>query len=344
MKSTLSQASDLIEAFLQAKLVPMLKGSPGIGKSQAVYALAKKYNLKLIDLRLAQCDPVDLLGFPTIHAAYGGAKMDRGGYVPMTTFPIEGDTIPEGFNGWLLFLDEANSAPQAVQVAAYKLILDRMVGQYKLHKNVAIVAAGNLETDGAIVQEMSTALQSRMVHIELEVNVQEWTDWAATHHFDLRITSYFELCPLNLHKFDPDHTDNTYACPRTWEFANRLLKDIPESSPLFLAALSGTLGEGMAREFQGWCQMYAELPKISQLLTNPKGIPMPEEPSVLWALTGAISSAATMTNCDKLMDFVDRMPIEFQVVTTRQMQRRTPELEQHKSIVQWIVANASQIF
>lgn len=341
MKSTLSQASQLIELYLQLKLVPMLKGSPGIGKSQCVYAIAKKYNLLLIDLRLSQCDPVDLMGFPKISP---GSNGDRGGYVPMTTFPIEGDSIPKGYNGWLLFLDELNTAPTAVQAAAYKLILDKMVGEHKLHKNVAIVAAGNLETDGAIVQEMSTALQSRMVHIEVEVNVKEFIDWATDNKLDSRITSYFELCPQNLHKFSPDHTDHTYPCPRTWEFSNRIIKDTPESNPLFLPALAGALGEGTAREFSAYCELYSQLPKITQLVSNPKSIPMPEDPSVLWALTGAVSEATTDGNCSSLMEFVDRMPIEFQVVTTRQMRRKHPQLETHKAMVKWVVANAAQIY
>lgn len=337
MKATLSQAAQLLELYLQAKLVPMLKGSPGIGKSQAVYALAKKYNLKLIDVRLAQCDPVDLNGFPQI-------VNGRGGYTPMNTFPIEGDAIPTGYTGWLLFLDELTSAPPAVQVASYKIILDRQVGQHNLHKNVAIVAAGNLETDGAVVMEMSTALQSRMAHIEVEVNTQEFNDWATDNGLDSRINSYINLRPDHLHSFSPDHTDHTYSCPRTWEFANRVIKQIPESSPLFLPALAGVLSDGVAMEFKVFCALYAELPKISQLLTNPLGVPMPEEPSVLWALTGAITDAATVGNCEKLMDFVGRMPVEFQVVTLRQMTRRNPALEKLPAVKKWYATTALQIY
>lgn len=51
--------SILIEAF-KSKLVPMMVGSPAIGKSAIVHEIAKKYGLKLIDLRLSQCDPTDL--------------------------------------------------------------------------------------------------------------------------------------------------------------------------------------------------------------------------------------------------------------------------------------------
>ena len=108
MKIKLSQASALITIALKAHQVPMLHGSPAIGKSSIVKQIAKLFNLKLIDLRLSQCDPTELMGFPKVSG-------NRAGYTPMETFPIEGDALPDGYSGWLLFLDEMNSAPPAVQ-------------------------------------------------------------------------------------------------------------------------------------------------------------------------------------------------------------------------------------
>ena len=49
----------LISTF-KAKLTPYIHGSPGIGKSALVRSLANEFNLKLIDIRLSQCDPTEL--------------------------------------------------------------------------------------------------------------------------------------------------------------------------------------------------------------------------------------------------------------------------------------------
>lgn len=337
MQVKASQAVSMITKFIQAKLVPMLVGSPGCGKSQIVHQIAETYNLKVIDLRLSQCDPCDLMGFPTTTGK-------KAGYLPMDTFPIEGDTIPAGYTGWMLFLDEFNGAAIAVQKAAYKLVLDRMVGSHHLHKNVAIVCAGNLETDNAAVEPMSTALQSRLVHLELIVDSREWLDHAAAKQWDHRITSYINFKPGNLYSFKADHTDNTYASPRTWEFANKVLQVAEEGSPEFLPMLAGTLSEGIAREFIGFCKIYKDLPSIEQIITKPETIKVPEEPSILFALTGSISHNAKQENFDQLMKYVARLPIEFQVVCLRETVRRNKTMTAHPAVQKWIIGSAAQLF
>lgn len=337
MEVKISQAIPMIVSYIKASLVPMIIGSPGCGKSQIVHQIAEQFKLKVIDIRLAQCDPTDLMGFPRIHG-------DRAGYAPMDTFPIESDPVPEGYSGWLIFLDEMNSASPAVQAAAYKLVLDRMVGQFKLHKKVAIVCAGNKETDNAIVQPLSTALQSRLTHLELVVDAKEWVNWAVENGIDHRITSYINFKPGNLYTFQPDHTDKTYAAPRTWEFANRLLKDIDITDKNTLPLLAGTISEGVAREFIGFCKIYKSLPKMEEVIARPEATPVPDEPSILFAMTGAIAHYAAKDNMDSLMKFVKRLPVEFQVVCLREAIKRNKDIISTASMKQWITTSAANLF
>ena len=337
MQVRISQATSMIKKYLLARLVPMLVGSPGCGKSQIVHQIAKEYKLKVIDLRLSQCDPTDLLGMPTIV----GKKAD---YLPMATFPIEGDAIPEGYTGWMLFLDEFNGAAITVQKSAYKLVLDRMVGSHHLHKNVAIVCAGNLDTDGAAVEAMSTALQSRLVHMELVVDAGEWVNWASENGIDHRITSFINFKPGNLYTFRPDHTDSTYASPRTWDFANKVLQVTDESDADFLPMLAGTLSEGVAREFVAFCKIHHDLPKVEQIIKAPESTRVPDEPSILFALTGSMAHNATVANLEKLLVFVARIPAEFQVVCIRELLKRNKALIGHASLQHWISNSALKLF
>lgn len=327
----------MIAKYIKAQCVPFLVGSPGCGKSQLVHQVAREYNLMVIDLRLSQCDPCDLLGFPQIMGR-------KAGYMPMNTFPVEGDEIPEGYSGWLLFLDEFNGAPPAVQAAAYKLTLDRMVGIEHLHKCVAIVCAGNLETDNAIVNPMSTALQSRLAHLELTLDVQEWKDHAAANRWDHRLTSWINFKPGMLYTFKADHTDVTYACPRTYEFANRILGVVDDSDPDSLPLLAGVLSEGVAREMLLFFKIHKSIPTVPQITANPTGINVPTEPSILWATVGSISHHANKDNLEDLMKYVNRVPKEFQVVCLRETVRRNKELLSHSAIRNWIATSAIELF
>ena len=60
MQVKISEAKAVIINCIKAKLVPMMVGSPAIGKSSVINQIAEEFNLKVIDLRLAQCDPTDL--------------------------------------------------------------------------------------------------------------------------------------------------------------------------------------------------------------------------------------------------------------------------------------------
>lgn len=328
-----SQATEIIEATLKAKLVPFIKGSPGIGKSSIIRTIADKYNLEVIDLRLSQCDPTDLNGFPNL-------KGNKATYLPMDTFPLEGDTLPNGKEGWCIFLDEFNSAPISVQAAAYKLVLDRQVGLHKLHEKVVIVCAGNLETDNAIVHSMSTALQSRLVHLTLKYDNEEWTNWAIKNKINPIIISYLQYKPTNGFNFNPESPDDTYPCPRTWEFASRLMEHIDIDTITGLYALAGTIGEGTARELLTFIKVYKDLPTINQIIANPETVIIPEEISSQYALTGLISSNANENNFTQLMKFVSRLPIEYQIITLQHTMLTHPTLSNHNAYVEWVRKNA----
>ena len=338
MKVKISKARRMIVAAIKAGTVPMIHGSPGIGKSDLIHSIAKEHGLLLIDVRLSQCDPTDLAGFPQIDQA-----RQKAGYVPMDTFPLEGEEPPPGYNGWFLFFDEVNSAPKAVQAAAYKIILDRKIGQKKLHKHCAMAAAGNLENDGAIVEPMSTALQSRFApHLELVVDNGEWLEFAYANDIYHRITDFVKFKSSVLYIFSPDHIDHTYACPRTWVFANKLIKTTAEED--MLETLAGTLSEGVAREFVTFCKIYDKLPDPDDIAKSPETVKVPSEPSILFALTGSVAHNMVADNCDQLIKYVNRLPAEFQVVCLREAVRRNKDLLKEQGIQKWIASSAAALF
>jgi len=329
-----------IKNCIQAGLVPMLAGSPGVGKSSIMRQVAEELNLEYIDIRLAQSDPLDLVGLPVTT----GKKME---FLPPVHFPIEGlDEVPDGRAGWLCNLDEINSAPPSVQVAAYRLVLDKEVGQHKLHSEVHMVAAGNLATDRAIVNRIGTAMQSRLVHLQLDVSTDDWVDWALENSLDTRIVAFIRFRPELLHKFDPNHNDVTFASPRTWEFASKLIKPWSDigSEPHHLPLIAGTVGQGAALEFKGYIELLQELPDPDMLILDPKGATVPKEPGALYAVSGLVASKMTEDNVTNTMVYLKRLPSEFQLLAIRDVLKTKPELGVQKEIQQWKIKNAKAIF
>lgn len=310
---SLKQATEFAFQTLKANLVPFLSSSPGIGKSAAVHQLAKRFNLKVIDIRLAQEDPTALGGFPSI-------VNGRSTYAPPERFPLEGDKIPDGYKGWLIFFDEINSAPRSVVSAAYKIVLDRMIGEKHLHPNVRMIAAGNLATDNAIVNEMGTAMRSRVVHIHVTTHSDNWLDFAAKAGFDSRVVSYlhYQANKINSFKQFGSSSDETFACERTWEFVSKILKaNYPdETTPVpadVAPLLAGTVGS-TAYEFVTYTEAFKDLPTIQQVLANPSGCALPVAPAVRYLMTGMLVGNTTMDNADKIATYVDRLPKEFAMV------------------------------
>jgi hypothetical protein len=262
----------------------------------------------------------------------------------MDIFPLEDDPVPDGYSGWLLFLDEMNTAALAVQAASYKLVLDRAVGQRKLNSKVAIVCAGNLVTDGAIVNRLSTAMQSRLVHLDLMVDHKVWSMWASANKLHHQVISYINHRPDHLHKFDPKHNDKTFPCPRTWEFASKLMfyDKIPLKEKL--PVLAGTVSEGTAREFITYCDVYQHIPTYKQIIADPRGISVTSEPSMLAALSGTIGSNVTVAELPKAMQYIHRMPIEFQVFALRDACKRNPKMLREKDVLDWLTVNSEELF
>ena len=336
MELSTKDIPEAVVDVLYAGKVPFIKGSPGIGKSDIIRQVAENLNLKVIDFRLSQADPTDLQGFP-------GVENKRSTFYPSEVFPIEGDEVPNGYNGWLLFLDEMNSAPLSVQAAAYKLCLDKQVGSHNLHKNVAIVGAGNLSTDKAITQRIGTAMQSRLVHFTMAVDPNAWLKWANANGIDHRITSFIEYRKELLHKFDPSHADDTFACPRTWSFLSDIINGKEKLSHINVVTAAGTVGEGCALEFKGFSEIYQSLPKIKDIISKPETVKIPNEPSVHYALAGLISYEVNENNINNLAKFVERLPADFQVVTWKSSVRRNPEIIETPYIDDWITKNAKEM-
>ena len=211
-----SQTKEFVINALKCKEIPYVSGPPGIGKSDIMVQVAKEFNLKILDIRLSQMLPEDLTGLPSM-----SKDGKRAEYTPFDTFPLESDTVPKGYNGWLIFLDELSSCSEEVMAAIYSLLLGRRIGNKQIHEKALIVAAGNKSSDSAIARELPDTLITRMLPCEMKTNAKDWVLWATdvSNNGNESVVSFIQKHKdMLFNSSDPSKRQEleTYATPRGW--------------------------------------------------------------------------------------------------------------------------------
>jgi MoxR-like ATPase len=247
----------------------MIWGPPGVGKSSIVAQIAENNGLEMVDLRLSQLAPTDLRGLPV-----ADGQVSR--WLPPEFLPTGGKGI--------LFLDELNMAPPAIQGIAQQLILNRKVGNYTVPDDWFVWAAGNRKEDRAAVFDMPAPLANRFLHYSVEPHFDSFRTWAGRRGIHEQILAFLAFRPSLLHK--PDAKNPAWPSSRSWEMASELHQ--------LGMSVSSAVGDGAQSEFAAFCKLYADLPDLDQiLLQGGVKVDFPKEPSLRYAITIGLSARAT---------------------------------------------------
>jgi MoxR-like ATPase len=269
--------SALRHAFKKRRPV-FIWGPPGIGKSDSIHQLGNEMDAHVIDVRLSLWEPTDIKGIP-----YYNANENTMSWAPPVELPTE--ELASKYNHIILFLDEMNSAPPAVQAAAYQLILNRRVGTYRLPDNVLVVAAGNREADKGVTYRMPAPLANRFVHLELRVDFEDWLNWAVDNKVHKDVVGYLSFAKQDLYDFDPKTASRSFATPRSWAFVSDLLDDEDVSDSVVADLVSGAVGEGTAVKFMAHRKIAGRMPNPTDILHGKVKELKVKEISAMYSLT-----------------------------------------------------------
>ena len=291
----------ILRAFNKKRPI-FLWGPPGIGKSEIVGQINDNVlkNSFLIDIRLSLWEPTDIKGIP-----YFDSNLSSMVWAPPAELPTE--EFASKYDNIVLFLDEMNSAAPAVQAAAYQLILNRRVGQYKLPDNVLIVAAGNREADKGVTYRMPAPLANRFVHLELAVDFDDWFAWATENKIHKDVVGYLTFAKKDLYDFDPKSPSRSFATPRSWSFVSELLEDDDDENTT-TDLVSGAVGEGLAVKFSAHRKIASSLPNPTDILDGKVTDLNTQEISAMYSLTVSLCyelKEASDKNDKKLDDKVN---------------------------------------
>lgn len=287
------ELKESIELSRESRNTLIVKGPPGIGKSDIVKHKSKKIADKLdkdfmnwadinenkkkkiknqevdtseifilFDIRLSDNDNSDIKGLPLLDS-------DVTEYKPPIWLKV---ACIDNISG-VVFLDEFNAASNAVQKSFYQIMYDRMLGNRVLSDDIQIVGAGNrLGKDRANINRIDLPLRNRVNWVTLkEPEPEEWIKWAIENDIDDRIISYIDsIGGDDLFKLQDNKDKDAIATPRTWEIASENIKDI-ERNDLVEMGVSMAVGKPVGKQFISFLEDKQKL-DIEEYKENPEKI------------------------------------------------------------------------
>lgn len=302
-----------------------LTGPSGIGKSQTVYQAAAELDIPVVDLRLSQMDPVDLRGVPSID------KKTTVWNVP-SFFPT--DPKSKG----LLFLDEISSAPPAIQAVAYQLVLDRMIGEYKLPDGWMIVAAGNRQSDRGVTFTMAAPLLNRMTQLDVDTTLDDFRDWWFGEGKRPEIVAFLSDRADFLHKYDADSYGKQFPSPRSWAAASDIL-NMNFDDAVRVEMLRGVVGEEAAGTFETFLRVWGVMPSIESIFSDPDSVEVPDAMNVRYCVAMGLAARVTRKTFNNTYAYLKRLPKEFQTLVVKLAYQRDPSIAQATQFADWSMNN-----
>ena len=218
----------------QAKPI-LIRGKHGSGKSEVVYATAKKCfwneklgksvfspktpvaGLKVVERRASQMTEGDLVGLPSING-------NRTSFNPPDWFKEACE------NPVILFLDEIDRATVEVSQGIFELTDSRKLNGHYLHPGTIVFAAinGGKHAQQYQVREMDPAELDRWSVFDVEPSIDDWMKWAVVaengvQNIHSTIVDFLNNDRRHLEHLEEYEPNKKYPSRRSWKRASDVL-------------------------------------------------------------------------------------------------------------------------
>jgi hypothetical protein len=303
-------------------------GGPGLGKSQAVQQWnvekveeyqrridggenIKPWNPIVCDVRLSMKEPVDMVGVPI------PTKNEKGEMTTVWATPSMWPKDDGEFSGGVIHLDEMNQGQAAILNAAFQLIQDRALGQYKVPAGYIIIGSANPSAYNNTVTEFSVPLSNRFSHFNIKSDFEGWLNYRMNNGGNLDVMTFLKTQASDMlfdrkgmeakvgSLSDAMYTD-IVVTPRSWEVIEKLLSlpsGTKETGGFTLDEkhryATGRLGLSTASRLFTWLKDKEKYQDWREILVEGKPF-RDESVEQFWAVQMACMSTIINTNDDEL--------------------------------------------
>lgn len=326
---------EVIRAAIKSNFPLLIKGAPGIGKSDVVEQACKAEGYDLVIRHPVIEESVDAKGLPGFD----------GNVAKFFAFE-EFARLINADKPLVCFIDDLGQAHVSVQAAYMQIILARQIGGKAISPHVRFVGATNSRKDNAGVSNLITPLVSRFTVIEMTADASAWVKWALANKMPIELCAFLRFRPILISTFDPAKQKdiNPFACPRSIAQLGKWIN----AGCLNYGVWEGCTGDAFALEFKAFFDVYKDLAGLPDKVTNnPQSAPIPDKLDVMYALCGALAHRANDVNFDAIATYGNRLKAagkgEFQTALIHDCVTRHPVLLESRAYVNYASENAGLI-
>jgi len=302
----------------------MLIGPSGVGKSQVVWQAAEELGIDVVDLRLAQSDPTDIKGVPSVKAG-------------RTVWNLPAWFPKPGTSG-ILFLDEITSAVPAIQAAAYQIVLDRVVSDTKLPDGWMVVTAGNRQSDRGVTYVMAAPLTNRQSIVDVDTTLEDFVAHASANDISPKVLAFVQARPEYLHQYNADTYGKQFPSPRSW-FAVSDELEIDYDQQTRVDMIVSNVGKEAGISFEGFMRKYDVMPSLIKILDGDSDVDQPYDRDTEFCVAMGLAGRLTKANFNNAWKYIRHMGKEFQPLIIKMAVARDNDVRQATKFNEYIMAN-----
>lgn len=306
----------------------MIEGDPGCGKTSIPKQIAAAYGIPFYYWNAPITEATEIGGIPYVDAD------NNMQYALQTNFPTSGPAI--------ILIDEITKADRITMNCLSEICQERTLRGRKLSDQCLIIATGNPRSNRAGDNEMPTHMRDRFTFYKMVADAKAWLGYAIANGFDPIVRAFIDRFSEQgyLSKFDPSQQSS--PSPRGWERVSKLMSafNTPATEHLIFSMVSGTVGEGMAHEFEAFRRLASKLPSTASIFADPMNADtFAMEKSIQYLLITQLATDVTKKTANAFFTYISRLDADMAVVGVYAIHTRDASLMECSEGVMWSARN-----
>ena len=168
----------------------------------------------------------------------------------------------------------------------------------QIANGVQLFVTGNRREDKSGASTLPAHFRNCVQILEVDTNVKTWCEWYGEQENHAPEIAAFLMFREVHHTKLPKEADKrgAFATPRSWAMLGRIFQ-VATATGNMLEVASGLVGEGVAVEFQAFCNVRQQLVSPTKVLMDPlKALPNPKKvlsnPDRAYAMTTGLGEVA----------------------------------------------------